>query len=78
MVHPSLIHIDPNILEDRCIVPPTTLEYGQNIWLHLFRHNQIIQYNTKPKTILYSLDIFTLDQDQAIITATTSPLFIME
>lgn len=56
------IHIDPNILEDSLHRSAYNFGIdGQNIWLHLFRHNQIIRYNTKPKTILYSLDIFTLE-----------------
>jgi hypothetical protein len=55
------VHIDSSILEDS--LDRTTYNFGidgQNIWLQLFRHNQILKYNVKPKTILYSVDIFTL------------------
>lgn len=56
------VHIDPAILEYSLHKSAYNFGIdGQNIWLQQFRHNQVLRYNTKPKVILYSLDIFTLE-----------------
>jgi len=56
-------HIDPIIMED-------TLNYnsynfgidGHNFWLQYLRHNEYLKYNSKPKIIVHSVDIFTLQK----------------
>ena len=57
------IHINPTIIEDT--LQKTAYNFGldgHNSWLQYLRHLEYIQYNKKPTTIIYSVDVFTLQK----------------
>ena len=35
---------------------------AHNFWMQKLRHNEMLKHNPKPKTIIYSLDMFTLEK----------------
>ncbi len=57
------VHIDPKILSD-------SLEFdvynfgidGHNFWLQYLRHLEFLKHNKKPKTIIVSVDVFSLQK----------------
>ncbi len=57
------VHIDPKIVRDSLGV--TVYNFGldgHNFWLQYMRHLELLKYNKKPKTIILSVDIFSLQK----------------
>lgn len=58
-------HIDPVIIGDSLHTTVYNLGIdGHTFWLQYLRHNLLLEYNTKPKLIIHSLDIFTLNKGE--------------
>ena len=56
-------HFDPKIMSDSTKLGSYVLgEDGHNFWMEYFRHSMVLKYNPKPKIIIYSLDMFTLEK----------------
>ena len=56
------VHINPQMIEDEFNVPAYNLGIdGHNFWLQLLRHEILLKTHT-PKTIILSVDIFTLQK----------------
>lgn len=61
------VHINPEIIED-------SLKYnsynfgidGHNFWLQYLRHNEYLKHNSKPKIIVHSVDLFTLQKREEL------------
>lgn len=59
----ALAHIDPFIVSDSLHKSAYNVGIdGHNFWLQYFRHQLILKHNTKPKLIIHSLDMFTLEK----------------
>ncbi len=57
------VHINPTIIIDSLHISAYNIGIdGHNFWLQNLRHTLLLQKNTKPKLIIHSLDIFTLDK----------------
>ncbi len=57
------VHIDPQILNDSLGLTAYNFGLdGHNFWLQYFRHSQFLKYNQKPKQIILSVDIFSLEK----------------
>ncbi len=57
------LHISPKIIEDSLQISSYNLGMdGHNFWLQYFRHKELLQFNKKPKYIILSVDIFTLQK----------------
>lgn len=57
------VHINPTMISDSLIVSAYNLGIdGHNFWLQYLRHSLLLQNNTKPKLIIHSLDIYTLQK----------------
>ncbi|PID26356.1 MAG: hypothetical protein CR982_10750 [Candidatus Cloacimonadota bacterium] len=57
------VHINPTILSDSLKSKVYNFGIdGHNFWLQYLRHLEFIKHNNKPKTIILSLDIFTLQK----------------
>lgn len=57
------LHISPQIISDSLGL--TTYNFGidgHNFWLQYLRHLELIRYNNKPKKIILSVDIFSLQK----------------
>lgn len=55
------VHIDPVMMANGLNTTVYNLGIdGHNFWLQYYRHTQVLKYNTKPKYILLSLDVFSL------------------
>jgi hypothetical protein len=55
------VHVDPKLLQDSLNTTAYNLGIdGHNFRMQYFRHRQLLKYNTKPKYILLSLDVFSL------------------
>ena len=57
------VHIDPKILSD--ILQLNVYNFGidgHNFWLQYLRHIEFLKYNPKPKTIILSVDVFSLQK----------------
>lgn len=57
------VHVDPEIISDSL----NQIAYnfgidGHNFWLQYLRHLELIKHNKKPKTILISVDVFSLQK----------------
>lgn len=60
-------HISPKIIEDKLNLKSYNLGInGHNFWLENFRHTVLLENNAKPKLILFSLDIFTLQKKKEL------------
>ena len=57
------VNFNPQILEDslNCSAYNFGID-GHNFWLEYLRHKELIKYNKKPKYIIFSLDIFSLEK----------------
>lgn len=59
----SWVHIDPEILSDSLNTKVYNFGIdGHNFWLQYLRHLEFIKHNEKPKTIILSVDVFTLQK----------------
>jgi hypothetical protein len=57
------VNFNPKIIEDSCKCNVYNFGIdGHNFWLEYLRHKEILKYNKKPKYILVSLDIFSLEK----------------
>ena len=55
------VHIDPIILENNLGKTSYNLGIdGHNFWLQYLRHKTLLKYNTKPKYIIFSVDVSSL------------------
>jgi hypothetical protein len=57
------VNFNPRILEDslKCSAYNFGID-GHNFWLEYLRHKELIKYNKKPRYIIFSLDIFSLEK----------------
>jgi hypothetical protein len=56
-------HIDPSMISKALGVSTYNLGIdGHNFWLQYLRHSMLLEKNTKPKIIILSLDVFTLQK----------------
>ena len=61
------VQIDPAMITDSFGVPTYNLGIdGSNFWLQYLRHNLLLKFNRKPKLIIHSLDIFTLQKKKEL------------
>jgi hypothetical protein len=59
----SWVHIDPTMIQDSLHHSAYNLGIdGHNFLLQYLRHQLLLKYNKKPKLIIHSLDIFTLQK----------------
>ena len=59
----SWVHIDPQILSDSLNVKVYNFGIdGHNFWLQYLRHIEFLKHNEKPKTIILSVDVFSLQK----------------
>jgi len=57
------VHIDPKILSDSLKLDVYNFGIdGHNFWLQYLRHLEHLKHNKKPKTIILSVDIFSLQK----------------
>lgn len=57
------VHIDPNIISDSLNLTAYNFGIdGHNFWLQYLRHLDLLKYNQKPKTIILSFDVFSLQK----------------
>ena len=64
------IHFDPAIIEEKTGFSAYNLGLdGQIFILQKFRHDEALKYNSKPKIIIHSLDIFTLENPEGLFNA---------
>lgn len=58
------VHINPIMIENAFHKNTYNLGIdGHNFWLQYLRHKELLKYNKKPKYILISLDVFTLEKN---------------
>jgi hypothetical protein len=59
----AFVHIDPKVVKDSLNVTAYNFgNDGHNFWLQYMRHLDFIKFNAQPKTILYAVDVFTLQK----------------
>jgi hypothetical protein len=59
----ALVHVSSKIFEDSMHISTYNLGInGHNFWLQYLRHKELLKFNKKPKLIILSLDIFTLQK----------------
>ena len=59
----ALKHISPEIFIKSLHISTYNLGIdGHNFWLQNFRHRMLLKNNTKPKIIIFSIDMFTLQK----------------
>ena len=59
----SWVHIDPQILSDSLNIKVYNFGIdGHNFWLQYLRHIEFLKNNEKPKTIILSVDVFSLQK----------------
>ena len=64
------IHFDPAVIEEKSGFSTYNLGLdGQIFTLQKFRHNEALRFNSKPKIIIHSLDIFTLEWPEGLFNA---------
>ena len=57
------VQIDPFVLQDSLHLTAYNFGIdGHNFWLQYWRHLQLLKYNNKPKSIIVSVDVFTLEK----------------
>lgn len=57
------VHIDPTMISNSLNKSTYNLGIdGHNFWLQYLRHTLLLKHNTKPKLIILSLDVFTLQK----------------
>lgn len=58
------VHFDSKIISKKLKASTYNLGIdGHNFWLQNLRHKQLLKYNKKPKLIIYSLDVITLQHN---------------
>ncbi len=63
-------HIDPTMIGDSLHTTAYNLGInGHTFWLQYFRHKLLLENNTKPKLIIHSLDIFTLNKGEDLFNS---------
>ncbi len=61
------VHIDPEIIEDSLKLDTYNFGIdGHNFWLQYLRYKEYRKNNTKPKIILYSVDVLTLQKKEEL------------
>jgi len=56
-------HINPVMIAEQLHVPTYNIGMsGHNFWLQYLRHSLLLENNIKPKLIIHSVDIFTLEK----------------
>ncbi len=64
------VHIDPQMIEDKLNLSAFNLGLdGHNFWLQYLRHKILIEYNPHPKTIILSVDVFSLEKRKDLFNA---------
>ena len=64
------VHINPIMISDSLHTTVYNLGIdGHNFWLQYFRHLLLLKYNSKPKLVIHSLDIFTLQKREDLYNA---------
>ena len=64
------VQIDPTMIADSLSTTTYNLGIdGHNFWLQNLRHSLLLKNNKKPKLIIHSLDIFTLDKNKELFDA---------
>lgn len=64
------VQINPTMISDSLKVSAYNLGIdGHNFWLQYLRHSLLLKKNTKPRLIIHSLDIFTLDKVKDLYNA---------
>ncbi len=57
------VHINPTMISDSLNVSTYNLGIdGHNFWLQYLRHSMLLENNNKPKIVIFSLDVFTLQK----------------
>jgi hypothetical protein len=57
------VHFNSTMMSDSLQIPTYNLGIdGHNFWLQYLRHKMVLERNTKPKVILVSVDIFSLQK----------------
>jgi hypothetical protein len=57
------LHIDPAIVEDSLHIPTYNLGINShNFWLEYFRHTLLLKYNKKPRLIIHTLGMATVEK----------------
>ncbi len=57
------VHVNPKIISEKLNAKTFNLGIdGHNFFLQQLRHKEYLKYNTKPKLILHSLDVFTFEK----------------
>ena len=57
------VHISPKIIMDSLNISTYNLGIdGHNFWMQNLRHKLLLKYNKKPKLIIHSVDVFTLQK----------------
>jgi len=57
------VQISPKIIQDSLNISSYNFGMdGHNFWLQYLRHKEILKFNKKPKYIIMSLDVFTLQK----------------
>ncbi|KUJ62184.1 hypothetical protein AR687_09180 [Flavobacteriaceae bacterium CRH] len=56
-------HINPVMITEQLHIPAYNIGMsGHNFWLQYLRHSLLLENNAKPKLIIHSVDIFTLEK----------------
>jgi hypothetical protein len=57
------VHIDPKVISDSLSLHTYNFGIdGHNFWMQYLRHLELVKYNKTPKTIVLSVDIFSLQK----------------
>lgn len=57
------VHFNSTMMSDSLLIPTYNLGIdGHNFWLQYLRHKMVLESNTKPKLIIVSVDMFTLQK----------------
>ena len=64
------VHVDTKILQEMLEVPVYNFGIdGHNFWLQYLRHLLLLKHNDAPKTILFCVDMFTLEKKAELYNA---------
>jgi hypothetical protein len=64
------VHIDPQIIENILNVSAYNLGIdGHNFWLQYLRHEVLLEFNSAPKEIILSVDMFSLEKRRDLYNA---------
>lgn len=66
----AMVHMDTQIISDSLQSSCYNLGInGHNFWLQYLRHKELLKYNTIPKIIIHSVDVFTLTKRPDLFNA---------